>query len=153
MAQSYASLDVSRYKQSRQMSAIFLELMRKLVRRHAEQSRLQMRASMKEPKTGNRYLGKSGRFIIASAPGEAPAIDTGALFNSIKVKYSDNGLTAEVGTFGDIPYSRRLELGGSDRRGVYIAPRPYVAPVFEKQSSLFISSIHEQIAKTLGTAP
>jgi len=56
----------------------------------------------------------------ASAPGEAPAADTGTLRRSIQVDLSEiNELRAYVGT--SLPYAAALELGTR-----YIAPRPYM---------------------------
>lgn len=80
--------------------------------------------------------GKSGRVYTvyvdgvkrshqASAPGEAPAILTGALKKSIQTKKEDRLTWAVI---ANTPYARRLEYGGRDRRGVYIAARPYLRP-------------------------
>lgn len=43
-----------------------------------------MLAAMRLPKTGKPYVREGGRIHIASAPGEAPAIDTGDLAASTK---------------------------------------------------------------------
>lgn len=73
---------------------------------------------MREPKSGRRYGNH-----IASAPGEAPAVDTTRLINS---------LTKEMTTprrgyyYTEVEYSETLELGG-----MRIAPRPYMKPAAE----------------------
>jgi len=84
----------------------------------------------------------------ASAPGEAPAVLFGPLRNSIghtDPEWSRKGgnfsVRSEVGPgLGKLEtdnetaktYSRRLEFGGIDSRGVKIEPRPYMAPTHEK---------------------
>lgn len=71
---------------------------------------------MAEPKSGRTYGSH-----VASAPGEAPAIDTGALASSIQVEL--NGLSAVVGTNQE--QSALLEFGG-----VKVAARPAWEPAF-----------------------
>lgn len=74
----------------------------------------QMRAS----KSGRTYKrGKGGRDHVASAPGEAPAVDTGRLINSSIYKRQVNPLQIVVGS--NVKYSEYLEFG--TRR---IKPRP-----------------------------
>ena len=76
--------------------------------------RKQMRAS----KSGRTYKrGKGGRDHVASAPGEAPAVDTGRLINSSIYKRQVNPLQIVVGS--NVKYSEYLEFG--TRR---IKPRP-----------------------------
>ncbi len=60
----------------------------------------------------------------ASAPGEAPAIDTGTLKGSIRVEMEPRDLVAIVGT--DVEYAPHLEFGTSR-----MAPRPYLGPAAE----------------------
>lgn len=69
------------------------------------------------------------RWHQASAPGEPPAPDTGALKRAIGHQYP----TTEAGTIRGMVgtnavQARRLEYGGRDGRGVYIAPRPAWGP-------------------------
>lgn len=92
------------------------------------------------PKSGRLYVRKSGRnrgTHRASAPGQAPATDTGALVQSIR--FRREGLLTSV-VFPQGPgarYARRLEFGGRDRRGVYIAPRPAWRPAVKKMTPKF----------------
>ena len=70
---------------------------------------------------------KSGRVYgnhQASAPGEAPASDTGALVRSLRVDHSPGTLKASVVVASN--YGAGLEFG--TRR---IAPRPYMRPAAE----------------------
>ncbi len=88
-----------------------------------------VRASMAESKSGREYKrNKQGRPHIASAPGEAPAIDTSTLANSINVEV--DGLTATVGT--NVEYAMHLEFGT-----VKMEPRPFFVPAFEKAKPEF----------------
>jgi len=89
-----------------------------------------MRKSIqKGPATGRQY----GRHQ-ASAPGEAPATDSGRLVSHINFALSMRGMVASIGVhdLSNIVYARRLEFGGRDSRGIYIAPRPYARPALDK---------------------
>jgi hypothetical protein len=88
------------------------------------------RAIQGPPKTGRIYKrGKLGRNHQASAPGEAPATDTGALVNSIAYK-QETKLSAIVSS--RLNYAPWLEYG--TRR---IAPRPSWRPAVDKNTPLF----------------
>lgn len=77
--------------------------------------------SMKGPKSGATYK-RGSKSHQASAPGEAPAIDTGNLVNSIQTDVQ--GLRAEVGTA--VEYALYLEYGTSK-----MAARPFLGPAAE----------------------
>lgn len=75
---------------------------------------------MQGPKTGYEYPRPNGRMHQASAPGEAPAVDTGNLFNSIKADM----IGSKVGVvFTNVEYAPILEFGGAK-----MAARPFFAP-------------------------
>lgn len=76
---------------------------------------------------GRVYKKGKGKIHIASAPGQPPAIDTGALRSSIQSKVQVKGLNVvgEVGS--DMPYSLFLELGTRT-----MAKRPYLMPAVRK---------------------
>ena len=84
-----------------------------------------MKLLMRLPKTGRAYKrGKGGtRTHIASAPGEAPAVDTGNLIGSIDTFHPSETLS-EV----RIPpeYALYLEKGTSRMK-----PRPFVRPAID----------------------
>lgn len=65
----------------------------------------------------------------ASAPGEAPATDTGGLVSSIYFK-QETKLSAEIGS--RLPYAYWLEFGTKK-----IKPRPSWRPAVEKNTPLF----------------
>lgn len=115
------------------------------------QASLVLEGTIKRTLTGKRSgrtykVSRTGRLHVASAPGEAPAVQFGDLRRS--VGHSDpewEGWTVgcEVGPgLGQAPgagradpgegYARRLEWGGTDSRGTYIAPRPYMEPSAQK---------------------
>jgi phage gpG-like protein len=82
---------------------------------------------LKGPRTGRMYGDHQ-----ASAPGEPPALLTGALRNSITHTMpewdEDNAVTAEVGT--SLVYAAILEWGGVAGNNARILPRPYMEPTF-----------------------
>jgi phage gpG-like protein len=94
----------------------------KAVMKLALEMEADIKSRMAEGKSGAIYRRGSGTHQ-ASAPGEAPAIDTGAYVNSIQTKKTDDG--AEVGT--NMEYGPFLELGTSR-----IAKRPHFTPAAER---------------------
>lgn len=87
----------------------------------------EMKRSMSTPKRGRLYRrSKRGAAHQASAPGEAPAIDSGLLANSIQTAIVSPLLTqVRIGA----EYATYLEFG--TRR---MSPRPYVQPAIDKVS-------------------
>lgn len=82
----------------------------------------QMKLLMTGPKTGREYR-RGSRIHVASAPGEAPAVDTGLLINSIQtVIKSDTEAVITIGA----EYAEALEFGTA-----HIAERPFVRPAIE----------------------
>ena len=85
---------------------------------------------MSEPKSGIVYKRK-GRTHQASAPGEAPAMDTGNYANSIQVhRISD--MEAEVGT--SVDYAAILE---------FVKNRPAMIPAAEKAEKQFLKDVKD----------
>ena len=76
--------------------------------------------SMSGPKHGREYPQKNGKMHQASAPGEAPAIDTSLLVNSIQSKMA--GLLTGI-VFTNTEYAPPLEFGS-----VHMAARPFFLP-------------------------
>ena len=84
---------------------------------------------------------KSGRVYgrhQASAPGEAPATDTGRLIQSIQWQISNHGFTAEVGS--TVFYAPLLEEGTDS-----MAARPWLRPAYEPH----VDEIIEDMMNTL----
>lgn len=95
------------------------------------------KGSLSGPRSGRLYKrGQAGDVVHqASAPGEAPATDTGFLADSI-------GSRMIGPTEGEITvtarYSVVLELGG-----VRMAPRPYFAPAVRAEWDGFLAAMRE----------
>jgi HK97 gp10 family phage protein len=92
-------------------------------------------------KTGRLYKRDKGVTHRASAPGEAPASDTGRLINSINtyVDRSDTSATVVAGR-GTVNYAAALEFGTQK-----VAPRPFMAPALEKSKPF----IRDRLAKAV----
>lgn len=94
---------------------------------------------IKRALTGNRGLGARYVTHIASAPGEAPAVDTGALRASGYVKPVQPG-TWEVGFTGE--NSEPLEYGTP-----HIEPRPYLRPAVDAYRERFLAAIRRLVGQ------
>lgn len=96
---------------------------KRILLRVAQDIETDVKYSMAAPKSGRAY--QRGESVhIASAPGEAPAVDSGKLINSIRAEVIDSkravvAVTAEYGAY--------LEFG--TRR---MAPRPYLVPAAQR---------------------
>ncbi len=88
---------------------------------------------LRGPKTGNVYMKGKNKDIAhqASAPGEAPASDTGNLARRIEINLSPDKLRADIGVHNLLftPYARALELG-NPKTG--LEARPFMAPALKK---------------------
>lgn len=84
-------------------------------------------------KSGRTYR-RGGIVHRASAPGEAPATDRGALVRSISHQVFAAGLEILVGT--RIKYGSALEFGTSK-----ISPRPWLFPAFKKYQKSIVAAI------------
>ena len=97
------------------------------------QARAQM-AIMNPPKSGRIYR-RGNVAHQASAPGEAPATDTGALVGSA---YTEKLGDADYETGFTAEYAAHLEFGAPN---AHIAPRPYLRPAVEAVRDAFIRAI------------
>lgn len=94
-----------------------------IIESHMIQTAVRMRFLMRLPKTGRTSPRPGGITHRASAPGEAPAVDTGRLFNSIffeMVSPTKGRVTVNA------PYAAYLEDGT-----VHMAVRPFVRPAVD----------------------
>lgn len=106
------------------------------------------------PKTGVVYDKGKGISHQASAPGEAPASDTGNLARRIEIELSADKLRADIGVTNLLftPYARRLELGdkGSAKKGkAFIRPRPFMRPAYNKNIKAIRAGIRRAVAAAL----
>ena len=95
------------------------------------QARAQM-AIMNPPKSGRIYR-RGNVAHQASAPGEAPATDTGNLVNSA---YTKKLADADYETGFTVEYAAALEFGTPK-----IEPRPYLRPAVEAVKKAFLDAI------------
>jgi hypothetical protein len=96
-----------------------------------------IKTSMGPPKTGREYPRPGGKIHVASAPGEAPAIDYGTLINSITTEFPTD-LSGIV--FSSVPYSAGLEFGTAK-----VAPRPAWVPAAEASWPSFLAAMERLI--------
>lgn len=100
----------------------------KVVRATAFSIEADEKKAILSPKGGRTYV-RGNTKHQASAPGEAPASDTGALVNSIQTKMVGD-LSAEVAV--NVEYGAGLEYGTTK-----VLARPFVAPAIEKNRKQF----------------
>lgn len=136
-------------------SALILVRQIKLELSTPGRGRLRVRGKIAKGKVGGK--GRSARrsniskLTRASAPGDAPAVDTGALRNSIA--YERNGINDHrVGT-GKV-YGPPLEYGANLKHGGKILPRPFMRPAFNKvrdaMGKAARDGLHDAGRKSLG---
>src|SRR5262249_49879155 len=80
----------------------------------------------------------------ASAPGEAPATDTGRLANSITAYNGGNGEAFTVAGRGTALYAPLLEFGTSK-----MAPRPFMVPALEKSKAWIVARLQDAVRRGL----
>lgn len=98
---------------------------RDLIREVAFAIEAEMKLLMTGPKSGREYRQKGGIIHQASAPGEAPAVDTSNLIGSIDTRIiSDSEAVISI----PVEYAEALEFG-APKRG--LAPRPFVRPAVD----------------------
>lgn len=91
-------------------------------------------------KSGTTYTRGPGQNLspthTASAPGQAPATDTGRLVNSIKAV--STGLSGAV--FSKLDYSFWLEYGTLN-----MAPRPFLNPALQDNKKYFLDQLNQGV--------
>ena len=94
----------------------------------ADQIRLLLNSSIPTGRLYRRPGNRGAKLHRASRPGQPPAIESGALFESINSNRIDKD-SAVAGVRGGPYYASLLETGGTDEiDGNNIAPRPYAEP-------------------------
>lgn len=101
----------------------------RVIRAYLRDLKAEIARLMRLPKTGRRYQKPNGRFYQASAPGEAPAVRTGALLRSVKEAFP-KWSTGELSI--DANYAGFLERGTARMRA-----RPFVRPALRTVNSRF----------------
>jgi HK97 gp10 family phage protein len=93
------------------------------------------------PKTGRIYR-RRGVEHQASAPGEAPASDTGFLASSITTKYDASKLSGQVVV--GAAYGPHLEYGTQT-----MEPRPFLRPAIANRRKETLRIIRDEVAREL----
>lgn len=106
------------------------------------------RSVQKSPRGGTIYKKyKPKRTHKASAPGEAPATDTGMLVNAITVQIDPGVPAAIVKVAAAVaPYSLPLEFGTQDGK---IRARPFMRPALKEKGPAATAKIKEAIQRAL----
>lgn len=117
---------------------------RAVVNKHIWRIVRDIRAMMRQPKSGNIYYYR-GRRIRASAPGEAPAVRSGKLFRNVVPIVQNNGMQATIDPQKrGVRYAPWLELGTTRMK-----PRPYLRPGFDRRRQAFVTEIRTKLAKAI----
>jgi len=124
------------------MARIRPAMMRGVVRWISAVDAESVRLIMSPPKTGKIYRRRSVKHQ-ASAPGEAPANDTGRLVNSRRIDLFEERLTGRL-TYST-KYARHLHYGTEK-----MEPRPWLEPALQSQKEAGIDMIREEMRAVLG---
>lgn len=101
-----------------------------------------VKSIMSGPKSGRIYEKYNPRRThTASAPGQAPASDTGNLVSQIQVKSPNKN---EVNVESGASYSKFLEFGTSK-----MLARPFLFPAFEKSRPKITQAVFNRIVKEI----
>lgn len=138
------------------MATVNLTRLDQIVRNQASTVQAIARASMTGPKSGRLYKKSRRRRVNAtaakrrrkprthraSAPGESPAVDTGALKNSVRIRPVGNMVWEVYVAQPASKYGTALEFGSPRRR---LAPRPFLRPALEQVRKPFIAAIEREL--------
>jgi len=102
-----------------------------------------VRLILSTPKTGKTYF-RRGVEHRASAPGEAPASDTGRLVNSITTSYMPEKTAGRVTARTE--YAAYLEFGTQT-----MEPRPFMRPALTNMIDRIEADVEGAISRVLGT--
>jgi hypothetical protein len=108
-----------------------------IVRKTAQDIRSDITEQMQGPKSGRVYARSGGKSHQASAPGEAPAVDFGALVGSVQVEQTSM-LNANV--YSNMEYAPLLEFGT-----MHMAARPAWIPAAERAFPPFVEAFKQLI--------
>ena len=118
------------------------EVVGRLVEESARRIVKDAQDSMAGAKHGRVYT-RNGADHQASAPGEAPAIDTGALADSLRYEMTK---TTRATVFSDSEYAAPLEYGAP---AAGIAPRPFLTPAAERERPQLLNALRDLEDKLL----
>ncbi|CAN5263124.1 hypothetical protein BH10PLA2_BH10PLA2_00640 [soil metagenome] len=110
----------------------------------AQQVRTEAIKSIQDGQKSGRIYKRRSVVHRASAPGQAPASDTGRLANSITAYPAQNGESMTVAGRGTALYAPLLEFGTSR-----IAPRPFMLPALEKSKAWITARLQDAMRRGL----
>jgi HK97 gp10 family phage protein len=110
----------------------------------AQQIRTEAITSIQNGEKSGRWYKRRTVAHRASAPGEAPASDTGRLVNSITAYSGGDGEAFTVAGRGTALYAPLLEFGTSR-----IAPRPFMLPALEKSKAWIAQRLQQALQRGL----
>lgn len=101
-----------------------------------------IKAEMRKKKHGRRYY-YNGKIHIASAPGEAPAIRSGALFRAVRSIFTNNGMSGRIEPrVPGLPKLAEWLEEGTTR----MEARPFLNPAYRKRRAAFVKRIKAIVA-------
>jgi len=110
-------------------------------RKYAREIQRHIQGEMRKPKHGRIYK-INGRLHQASAPGEYPAILSGALYKDLNPRYTSGGMRASIAprvtSKTGAPYPDFLERGTRK-----MEPRPFMKPGFDRYREIYKSKIRQ----------
>ena len=117
---------------------------RAVVKKYADAIQNDIKFQILQPKRGRMYWGKSGRWYRASAPGEAPAIDTAKYYRGIGNRW--------IGALTRMVYTNDPRAGGQlgpwleeGTPGGRMAARPHFGPAADKFRLPFLTEMRSHL--------
>lgn len=80
-----------------------------------------------------------------SAPGQAPAMETGRLVRSIKTRITNNKRSIGIRFIADVPYGVALSAGANGPNGRHMDARPFLSTVLDQRRGWIIQTITQAI--------
>lgn len=130
---------------SRAISQALADELNKAVYASAQQIRTEAIKSIQDGQKSGKWYKRRTVLHQSSAPGEAPASDTGRLVNSITAYAGADGEAFTVAGRGAALYAALLEFGTS-RMGA----RPFMLPALEKSKEWISARLKEAISIGIG---
>jgi HK97 gp10 family phage protein len=119
----------------------------KAVYASAQQVVTEAKKSVLEGGKGGRAYRRRSVTHIASAPGEAPASDTGRLVNSLHAEAGDPGEALAVAGSSSVQYAVLLEFGTTK-----MAARPFMFPALEKSRAWITGRLQDALRRGIERA-
>ena len=113
----------------------------------------EIKRSMARTKSGEVYkVPGTNTDYVASAPGEAPAVATANLINSIAVLPQPGGMSVKVGIddVTKVRYGVWLEFGYRHVSGRFVEARPWLRPAVKKTQRKNVRQLTEAVRRAVG---